>query len=153
MTNSSSQLADQTIEYFNNIQHLIRNNIPERFNEKNLFTNFLNGTFNLLLFDEIESVRTEIISAIEEGVKEGGRPERTDAYDLLLLELKFFNTRYNYNTNSRTMYLEEINSKEQYEASEVALGSIDKLLHHLPKWLRNVIEVIREALSIAKAFH
>jgi len=152
MTRPYNQLVDETIKCFRNINDISVYNIPERFYGKDLFLTFLKETFDLL-FENTENLSNEILRAIRIGEEEAGTIERKDAYDMLLIELEYFNTRFNYNSTSYLPYLDEISTKEKCESADVALGSIDKLLSKLPNWLKNIIEVLREIIGFVKAFH
>nr|WP_294789148.1 hypothetical protein [uncultured Flavobacterium sp.] len=135
----------ETFKFFDNTRLLLRDIIRNDFQGRDKFEILIENSFNV-----INEERGLFEEGILNTILENERTDETNEFDLLYLELSFFNSRYNYLEPS-TNVLNEIKATEKLESASIVLESVKDLISRLPKWLQNVLTVLKEILGIAKA--
>jgi len=135
----------ETFKFFDNTRLLLRDIIRNDFQGRDKFEILIENSFNV-----INEERRLFEEGILNTILENERTDETNEFDLLYLELSFFNSRYNYLEPS-TNVLNEIKTTEKLESASIVLDSVKDLISRLPKWLQNVLTVLKEILGIAKA--
>lgn len=169
MVASSTDLRNETFKCLLNLRYMIEDCVPKNKKGYGEFSRWHNETFSMLLTGESgEIFYGALYNAIRDSIRLYGREDRQDAYDAFLLELIFFNARYNYVGDEfmptslfapHTTFpgitvpdvIREMPGKEKLEIGKTALDSIRALFSRLPPWARKILTVISEMLGIAKA--
>jgi hypothetical protein len=142
----------ETIDFFRNTNLLCKDILPSNFHGKEKFEILIDETFNVLLDNALQELQRAIYDSLSFIQGRQDTFGRKDQFDLLYLELSFFNTRFDY-INSNTIVLSEIKTSDKIENASVVLKSVKDLISRLPNWLQKVITVLGEILGIAKTFY
>lgn len=151
MKTESEVFVKETIDFFKNTNLLTKDVLHQNFHGREKFEKLIDETFSVLLNDALSELKESINNTLHVVQERQKSFEKRDQFDLLYLELNFFNTRFNY-IDSNSMILSEIKPAEKIENASVVLKSIKDLISRLPSWLQKVITVLGEILGIAKSF-
>ena len=87
---------------------------------------------------------------VASAIREASTPESDDENAILAHLSREMDVVVQYVNNSNLSNPDQL--KSAADAANEALGSIEKLLARLPRWLRHLVEIIREMLGFAKIF-
>jgi hypothetical protein len=155
MTVDYTSFAYETEQYFLNTSVMIENLLPQKdVRGREQLYSLLTQSFALLLDSERYNFSTEVMKSVQRTEEETESKNQRDAFDLLYVEMQFFNTRFPYYSPNIEFpsYLNEIKPADQIDTAQTVLGSIQALINRLPKWLQNIFKIIEEILSITKTF-
>lgn len=150
-----TSFANETVQYFLNTSVMTENLLPQkRIRGIDQLYSLLAQTTGLLLNNEKYNFAEEVIRSVQITEEETESKNEMDAFDLLYMEIQFFNTRYPYYSPDIEFppILDELKPDDQLDNAQTVLGSIQSLINKLPKWLQNIFKIFEEILSIAKTF-